>query len=68
MATMNVSQSDELKQFTDTQAVTPSCGSSEEYLRECVRKQHAVERPRTTLLDGLNSGLGQVADDAFFAE
>lgn len=68
MATMNISLPDELKQFVDAQVSEHSYGSSSEYLRELIRKQRDVEKLRNMLLDGFNSGPGQVADDTFFAE
>ena len=68
MATMNISLPDELKQFVDEQVSEHAYGSSSEYLRELIRKQRDVEKLRTMLLDGFNSGERQVADDAFFAE
>ncbi|MEO8461378.1 MAG: type II toxin-antitoxin system ParD family antitoxin [Dokdonella sp.] len=68
MATMNISLPDELKQFVDAQVAEHAYGSSSEYLRELIRKQRDVEKLRGMLLDGFNSGPGQVADDAFFAE
>ena len=68
MATMNISLPDELKQFIDEQVAEHAYGSSSEYLRELIRKQRDVEKLRAMLMDGFNSGPGQVADDTFFAE
>lgn len=68
MATMNISLPDELKQFVDEQVAEGAYGSSSEYLRELIRKQRDVEKLRTLLLEGANSGPAQLADAAFFAE
>lgn len=67
MATMNISLPDELKQFIDAQVSEHGYGSSSEYLRELIRKQRDVEKLRGMLLEGFNSGPGQVADETFFA-
>ena len=67
MATMNISLPDELKQFVDEQVAEHAYGSSSEYLRELIRKQRDMEKLRNLLLDGFNSGPGQVADAAFHA-
>lgn len=68
MATMNISLTDDLKQFIDEQVVTHGYGSTSEYLRELIRKQRDVAQLRKMLLDGANSGAGRLVDDAFFAE
>lgn len=68
MATMNISLTDDLKQFIDEQVVTHGYGSTSEYLRELIRKQRDVAQLRQMLLDGASSGAGRLVDDAFFAE
>lgn len=67
MATMNISLRDDLKAFVDAQVAEHAYGSTSEYLRELIRKQRDVAKLRGMLLDGFNSGPGQVADEAFFA-
>ena len=67
MATMNISLSDDLKQFVDQQVAEHAYTSTSEYLRELIRKQRDVARLRGMLLDGFNSGPTELADDAFFA-
>lgn len=67
MATMNISLPDDLKAFVDAQVVEHAYGSTSEYLRELIRKQRDVEKLRGMLLEGFNSGPGQIADEAFFA-
>lgn len=68
MATMNISLTDDLKQFVDAQVAEHSYTSTSEYLRELIRKQRDVEKLRGMLLEGFNSGPGQIVDDRFFAE
>ena len=66
MATMNISLPDELKQFIDAQVSAQGYGSSSEYLRELIRKQRDVEKLRSMLLEGANSGPGElVTADTF---
>lgn len=67
MATMNISLTDDLKQFVDEQVAEHAYASTSEYLRDLIRKQRDIAKLRGMLLDGFNSGPGQVADDAFFA-
>ena len=67
MATMNISLPDDLKAFVDAQVAEHAYGSTSEYLRELIRKQRDVEKLRGMLLEGFNSGPGQVADETFFA-
>lgn len=67
MATMNISLPDDLKAFVDQQVAEHAYGSTSEYLRELIRKQRDVEKLRAQLLEGFNSGPGQVVDTAFFA-
>jgi len=68
MAIINISLPDELKSFVDTQVATHGFSSADEYLCDLVRKQRDLERLRQLLLDGANSGVGGVMDDAYFAE
>ncbi len=68
MATMNISLPDDLKAFVDAQVAEHAYGSTSEYLRDLIRKQRDTAKLRAMLLEGFNSGPGQVADDAFFAE
>ena len=68
MATMNISLPDELKSFVDQQVSEHDYGSSREYLRELNRKQRDVAELSALLLEGANSGPGDIADEEFFAE
>jgi antitoxin ParD1/3/4 len=66
MATMNISLPDDLRDFVEQQVREKSYSSSSEYLRELIRRQRDTERFRGLILEGLNSGPGEVIDDAFF--
>ena len=66
MATMNISLPDELKQFIDAQVSEHGYGSSSEYLRELIRKQRDVEKLRNLLLEGANSGPGELVTEETF--
>ena len=68
MATMNISITDDLKQFVDEQVAAQSYTSTSEYLRDLIRRQRDAQQLRQMLLDGLNSGPAELADAAFFAE
>lgn len=68
MATMNISLTDDLKQFVDEQVAEHAYTSTSEYLRDLIRKQRDIAKMRGMLLDGFRSGPGRIADDAFFAQ
>jgi antitoxin ParD1/3/4 len=66
MATMNISLPDDLKSFIDEQVAAHAYGSTSEYLRELIRKQRDIEKLRNMLLEGINSGPGElVTPDTF---
>jgi antitoxin ParD1/3/4 len=66
MATMNISLPDDLKDFIDQQVAENSYMTSSEYIRSLVRKEHAVAKLRALIMEGINSGPGEVADEAYF--
>ena len=68
MSTMNISLPDDLKAFVDSQVGSRGYTSSSEYVRELIRREQDREKLRGLLLEGLNSGPGRVADEAFFDE
>jgi antitoxin ParD1/3/4 len=68
MSTMNISLPEPLKQFVDSQVAGGSYGTSSEYVRMLIRREQEKEAFRKLILDGMNSPLGPVADDAYFAE
>ena len=66
MSTMNISLPASLKSFVDEQVRSRGYGTSSEYVRELIRKEHDRERLRALLVDGAASPPGPVADGAYF--
>jgi antitoxin ParD1/3/4 len=66
MATMNISLPETLKEFVDGQVVERGYGTSSEYVRELIRKEQDRRHLRGLLLAGASSGVGVVADEAYF--
>ncbi len=67
MTTMNVSLPDNLKTYVDTQVQHGNYGSTSEYVRELIRKDHDRRQLRNALLDGARSPLTASVDDNYFA-
>jgi antitoxin ParD1/3/4 len=67
MGTMNVSIPDELKSFVDSQVSEGSYGSTSEYVRELIRRDHDRRHLRAALLEGARSPVAGAADAAYFA-
>ena len=55
MSTMNISLPDELKSFVDSRIQAEGYGSSSEYLRELIRRNHDRSQFRRYLMDGVNA-------------
>ena len=66
MTTMNVSLPDNLKTYVDTQVQHGNYGSTSEYVRELIRKDHDRRQLRNALLDGAHSPITSQADDKYF--
>ncbi|MFZ9367077.1 MAG: ribbon-helix-helix domain-containing protein [Burkholderiaceae bacterium] len=66
MPTMNISLPETLKEFVDGQVIERGYGTSSEYVRELIRKEQDRQHLRGLLLAGASSGVGQVADEAYF--
>jgi antitoxin ParD1/3/4 len=64
---MNVSLPAELRTFVDEQVEAGRYGSTSEYVRELIRRDHDRRQLRGLLLDGAASAPGPVADDGYFA-
>ena len=60
MAILKVSMPDDLKQFIEAQVSARGYSSRSEYLCELVSRQRDVEKLRNLLLEGANSGPGEV--------
>lgn len=55
MATMNISLSDDLRQFVEDEVRSGDFSSSSEYVRQLLREKREEGRLRQKLLDGLGS-------------
>ena len=64
---MNISLPDTLKAFVDEQVTQRGYGTSSEYVRELIRKDHDRLRLRNLLLTGATSRPGAPADQGYFA-
>jgi len=67
MSTMNVSLPDELRGFVDSQVSQGNYGSTSEYVRELIRRDHGRRQLRAALLEGARSPICRTADAAYFA-
>ncbi|MEQ8828271.1 MAG: ribbon-helix-helix domain-containing protein [Alphaproteobacteria bacterium] len=63
---MNISLTDEMKAEVDTAVSTRGYVSSSEYIRDLIRRDLAERELQQLLLDGLNSPVVGVADEAYF--
>lgn len=66
-ATMNISLPDDLRAFVEQQVRERAFGSTSEYMRDLIRRQRDIEKLRGLLLEGANSPVEGVMDDAWFA-
>ena len=67
MSTMNVSLPLELKTFVENRVSHGGYGSTSEYVRDLVRRDHDRQQLRSLLLEGAASAHGPIADDAYFS-
>ena len=67
MTTMNVSLPEELKSFVDAQVDAGNYGSTSEYVRELIRRDHERRQLRNALLEGARSPIATDADADYFA-
>lgn len=65
---MNISLPDSLKTFVEQQVTERGYGTSSEYVRELIRRDHDRQQLRGLLLDGAASAPGAVADSSYFDE
>jgi len=66
MSTMNISLPDSLKSFVDEQVTQRGYGTSSEYVRDLIRKDHDRAHLRSLLLQGVESAPGKPANSAYF--
>lgn len=66
MSTMNISLPDTLKSFVDEQVSQRGYGTSSEYVRELIRKDHDRLHLRNLLVKGAGSKAAAPADTVYF--
>jgi antitoxin ParD1/3/4 len=66
MATMNVSLTEDLKEFVEQQVQVKSFTSTSEYLRQLIREDRELENFKAAIDAGASAPIGGVADAAFF--
>jgi antitoxin ParD1/3/4 len=66
MGTMNVSLPDSLKEFVDEQVQRRGYGTSSEYIRELIRRDHDRTKLRDVLLEGAASPPSKEIDKGYF--
>lgn len=64
---MNVSLPDDLKSFVDSQVDHGNYGSTSEYVRDLIRRDHDRRQLRSALLEGAGAPVVANADAAYFA-
>lgn len=65
MATMNVSLTDSLKAFVESQ-VGERYGNASEFMRDLIRREQARTELRELVVVGMSSGPGSELDDTYF--
>lgn len=68
MSTMNISLPDTLKSFVDEQVNQRGYGTSSEYVRDLIRKDHDRLQLRDLLLAGAASSPSAPIDTAYFED
>ncbi|WP_426035936.1 ribbon-helix-helix domain-containing protein [Cypionkella sp. TWP1-2-1b2] len=64
MSTMNISLPDDMKAFVDEQVRIHGFATTSEYMRALIReRKDAIERLRGLVIEGMESGPGQPADE-----
>jgi antitoxin ParD1/3/4 len=66
MSTMNISLPESLKAFVDEQVSERGYGTSSEYVRELIRRDHDRLQLRSLLLAGASSPPTSPVNDAYF--
>jgi antitoxin ParD1/3/4 len=66
MGTMNISLPDDMKEFIARETAERGYGTASEYVRDLVRREQDRQKMRALILEGMASGPGPVADDAYF--
>ena len=66
MTAMNISLPDSLKDYVDEQVEVGGYGTSNEHVRELIRKDQDRKRLRAMILQGATSGLAAPVDADYF--
>lgn len=66
MTTMNISLPDSLKAYVDEQVSRRGYGTSSEYVRDLIRRDHDRQQLRALLLEGGASAPGEPAGPQYF--
>ena len=67
VTTMNVSLPDDLKSFVESQVDHGNYGSTSEYVRDLIRRDHDRRQLRAALLEGARAPVVANADATYFA-
>ena len=65
MATMNISLSEDLREFVEDEVSSGDFSSSSEYMRHLLREKREEVRLRQKLLDGLDSSISVLTHEEF---
>ncbi len=68
MATMNISLSNDLKEFVESQVIEGAYSSSSEYLRQLIREKREEARLSALLLEGAMSPLVDQSHEEVISE
>ncbi len=66
MATMNISLSDDLRDFIEERVANGGYMTSSEYVRDVLRRERERENLRAMIVEGAQSELGPEANEAYF--
>jgi len=66
MTTMNISLPDQLKFFVDERVVSAGYGTSSEYIRDLIRRDHDRLQLKNMLLKGAQSQISNEANADYF--
>ncbi|WAC59518.1 ribbon-helix-helix domain-containing protein [Brevundimonas sp. SL130] len=66
MATLTLSLPDSLKAFIDAQVADQGLAADSDYVLALLQLEQEKKRVRDMLIEGRDSGPGQIVDDAYF--
>ena len=68
MTTLNITLPDELQSFVDQQVTENGFETCNDYIRDLIQRERDRQHLRDLIMEGVNSPMTVVADDAFFDE